>query len=65
MGTSTKIINSVLLDNVTVGEGCHLQNSVICSGATLCDRVTLKDCQVGPGYVVASGDHNGEEMAKQ
>lgn len=41
-----KVINCVLMDNVTVGDGSHIQNSIICSSAAVQERCTLKDCQV-------------------
>lgn len=41
-----KVINCVLMDNVSVADGSHIQNCVICSGAVIQERATLKDCQV-------------------
>lgn len=34
------------MDHVTIGDGCSIQASVICSNVQLQDRVVLKDCQV-------------------
>lgn len=47
LGAGVKVINCVLMDNVTVGDGSHIQNCVVCSGAVIQERATLKDCQVG------------------
>lgn len=46
LGASTKVINSVLQDNVVVGDGCSIQNSILCSGVHVKDKATVKDCQV-------------------
>lgn len=41
-----KVLNSVLQDGVTVGDGCHIQNSILCSGSVIMERASVKDCQV-------------------
>ncbi|CAL8468630.1 g8170 [Coccomyxa elongata] len=65
LGSNVKIINSVLMDGVQVQDGCHLQNSIVCHNAHLQERVTLRDCQVGPGLVVSEGlEHREEVLAK-
>lgn len=46
LGVNVKVINCVLMDGVTVADGCHIQNSILCNGATVQERCTLKDCQV-------------------
>jgi translation initiation factor eIF-2B subunit gamma len=59
------VINSVLMDGVALGDGAHVQNSVLCAGAAVGDGAALKECQVGPGFVVAAqADHRGETLAK-
>ncbi|GAB4821626.1 hypothetical protein N2152v2_008672 [Parachlorella kessleri] len=66
VGSNVKIINSVLLDGCVVRDNCHIQNSIICAGCELQERVSLKDCQVGPSYVVGEGgDFKGEVLAKK
>ena len=35
LGSNVKIINSVLMDSVVVDDSCHVQNSIVCSGAHL------------------------------
>ena len=35
LGANVKIINSVLMDGIVVDDGCHVQNSIVCSGAHL------------------------------
>jgi len=44
--SNVKVINCVIMDDVTVGDGCHIQNCIICSGAVVQERCSLKDCQV-------------------
>lgn len=34
------------MNHVTIGDGCSIQGSVICSNVQLQERVVLKDCQV-------------------
>lgn len=46
LGAGVKVINCVMMDNVSVADGSHIQNCVICSGAVIQERATLKDCQV-------------------
>jgi NDP-sugar pyrophosphorylase family protein len=35
LGSGVKIINSVLMEGCAVEDGCHLQSSILCSGAHL------------------------------
>ncbi|GAB4849495.1 hypothetical protein Ancab_004289 [Ancistrocladus abbreviatus] len=66
IGSNVKIVNSVVMNHVTIGDGCSIQGSVICSNAQLQERASVKDCQVGAGYVVtAGGEHKGESLAKK
>ncbi|KAL3354859.1 hypothetical protein AABB24_019113 [Solanum stoloniferum] len=66
IGSNVKIVNSVIMDHVTIGDGCSIQGSVVCSNVQLQERVVLRDCQVGAGYVVSSGsEHKGESLAKK
>lgn len=43
-----QIVNSVVMNHVTVEDGCLIQGSVVCSNVQLQERVVLKDCQVFP-----------------
>lgn len=66
IGSNVKIVNSVVMNHVTIGDGCSIQGSVICSNVQLQERVVLKDCQVGAGFVVTAGsEHKGESLAKK
>ncbi|KAI4385402.1 hypothetical protein MLD38_003432 [Melastoma candidum] len=66
IGFNVKIVNSVIMNHVTVGDGCSIHGSVICSNVQLQERVVLKDCQVGAGFVVVSGgEYKGESLAKK
>ena len=65
LGAGAKVINSVLMDGVVLGDGCHVQSAVVCRGAVVQERSTLKECEVGPGFLVAQGsDHRGETLAR-
>ncbi|MEW5317384.1 MAG: hypothetical protein WDW38_008684 [Sanguina aurantia] len=65
LGVGAKVLNSVLQDGVTVGDGCHIQNSILCSGAVILERASVKDCQVGPGHTVAGNmEYKGEVLCK-
>jgi len=44
----TQIANSVVMNHVTIADGCSIQGSVVCSTVQLQERVVLKDCQVIP-----------------
>ncbi|KAH9741830.1 NTP transferase domain-containing protein [Citrus sinensis] len=66
LGSKTTVVNSVVMNHVTIGDGCSIQGSVICSNAQLQERVALKDCQVGQGYVVSAGcEYKGESLARK
>ncbi|WIA38932.1 hypothetical protein OEZ86_005085 [Tetradesmus obliquus] len=65
LGANVKLISCVLMDGVSIADGSHVQNSIICSGAAVQERCTLKDCQVGPGFVVAqASEHKAETLAR-
>ncbi|CAA7044761.1 unnamed protein product [Microthlaspi erraticum] len=59
------VVNSVVMDHATIGDGCSIQGSVICSHAQLQERVALRDCQVEAGYVVCGDEHKGETFARK
>ena len=41
-----QVVNSIVMNHVTIGDGCSIQGSVICSNVQLQERAVLKDCQV-------------------
>lgn len=41
-----QIVNSIVMNHVTIEDGCSIQGSVVCSNVQLQERVVLKDCQV-------------------
>lgn len=66
IGSNVKVANSVIMNHVTIADGCSIQGSVICSNVQLQERVVLKDCQVGAGFVVTAGSEcKGEALAKK
>ncbi|KAL6577165.1 hypothetical protein OROMI_011441 [Orobanche minor] len=61
-----RIVNSDVNNYVTIGDGCSIQGSTICSNVQLQERAMLKDCQVGAGFVVTAGsEYKGESLAKK
>ncbi|GLU18957.1 hypothetical protein SLE2022_352310 [Rubroshorea leprosula] len=66
IGSNVKIVNSVVMNHVTIADGCSIQGSVICSNVQLQERVSLRDCQVGAGFVVTAGsEYKGESLARK
>ena len=41
-----QVVNSVVMNHVTIGDSCSIQGSIICSNVQLQERAVLKDCQV-------------------
>eukprot|EP00958_Prasinococcus_capsulatus_P011327 scaffold1124_cov361-Prasinococcus_capsulatus_cf.AAC.8 len=41
-----QVINSVVMDHVTLDDFCVIQNCIVCSGAHLHEKANLRDCQV-------------------
>lgn len=66
IGSNVKIFNSVVMNHVTIEDGCFIQGSVICSNVQLQERVVLKDCQVGAGYVLTAGsEYKSEPLSRK
>lgn len=41
-----QVINSVLMANVRVADGAHVQASILCDGVRVAEHAILRDCQV-------------------
>lgn len=41
-----QVVNSVVMNHVSIGDCCSIQGSVICSNVQLQERAVVKDCQV-------------------
>ncbi|KAK8926318.1 hypothetical protein KSP39_PZI018089 [Platanthera zijinensis] len=66
IGSNVKIVNSVVMNHVTIEDGCFIQGSVICNNVQIQERVVLKDCQVGEGYILTSGsEYKSESLSKR
>ncbi|KAJ1978853.1 Translation initiation factor eIF-2B subunit gamma [Dimargaris cristalligena] len=52
IGKNVKIVNSVLMDYITVEDGAKLDGCVICNNAKIQAKAQLKDCEVGASLVV-------------
>lgn len=65
LGNSVKIVSSIVMDDVIVEEGSHIQNSIICSGSHLQAQCSVRDCKVGPGFKLSEGsEYRDEVLAK-
>ena len=43
-----QILNSVVMNHVSIEDGCTVQGAVICSNVLLQEGCVLRDCQVSP-----------------
>ncbi|KAA6423077.1 MAG: hypothetical protein FRX49_07065 [Trebouxia sp. A1-2] len=62
LGNSVKIVSSIVMDDVIVEEGSHIQNSIICSGSHVQARCSVRDCKVGPGFKLSEGSEYRDEV---
>ncbi|UZJ53855.1 hypothetical protein CBS101457_003175 [Exobasidium rhododendri] len=49
-----RLAGCVLLDGSRVMENARLENVIVCAGAVIGERSTLKECDVGPGVSIAA-----------
>lgn len=52
IGNNVKISNSVILDHVIIEDGVKLEGSIVGVKAHIREKSFLKDCDVGPEYIV-------------
>lgn len=52
IGRNVRITNSLLMDHVVIQDNCKLDNVFAAAKSTIRDACELKDCQVGPQYVI-------------
>lgn len=62
LGNSVKIFSSIVMDDVIVEEGSHIQNSIICSGSHVQAQCSVRDCKVGPGFKLSEGSEYRDEV---
>mmetsp|Transcript_27875 Transcript_27875/g.28142 ORF Transcript_27875/g.28142 Transcript_27875/m.28142 type:complete len:501 (+) Transcript_27875:156-1658(+) len=55
VSAKTKVNSCVLMKTVQIGEGCTIQNSVICPGAIIESNSNLNECYIGSGTHIPSG----------
>lgn len=61
IGKNVKLIESVIMDHVTIGAGCTIKNSIVCANATIGPKISLTNCQVGHSYdLTERGDYKGD-----
>ena len=61
IGARSKLNNCVVMDNVKIGDGCTIQNSVICSQAVIENNCSLNDVRVGYSATVTTGSKIKDE----
>ncbi len=61
IGNFVRIINSVVMDGVSISERCTINNSIVFSGCVVGSGAQLKDCKVGPDSIIpANVDQKGK-----
>ncbi|KAJ3692263.1 hypothetical protein LUZ60_012613 [Juncus effusus] len=66
IGSNVKIVNSVVMNHVTIEDNCFIQGTVLSSNVQIQERASLKDCQVGAGYVITAGSElKSESITKK
>ncbi len=53
-----RVTNCILMDGVTLKEGCFVSGSLLCDGVIVPERVELKDCIVGKGATIKQGGNS-------
>ena len=61
MGKNVRIMRSILMDGVRVGDNAKLENCIVGTQAEIGDRAQLKETDVGPYYVVPRGAESKNE----
>lgn len=54
IGDRVKLTNCIVLDNVTIEEGCSLQGSILCYDVFVGNNAEIKDCIIGPGQKITA-----------
>lgn len=49
------LLSSILMDGVTLGEGCTVASSVVCEGVEVPDKVEINNCIVSRGFQCKPG----------
>lgn len=63
IGKFVKISNCIVMDHVTIADGVKLEGCVLCVGSKVDEKASLKDCEVGPKFVVEAGrEAEGEQL---
>ena len=60
MEEKVKLTNCIIMDKVTIKEGCNIVGSLLCEGAVIDERCDIKDCIVGKGFQFVAGGKSKE-----
>jgi NDP-sugar pyrophosphorylase family protein len=55
VATKSKLNNSIIMQNVIIGENCTVQNSILATGCVLEDNCNINDCLISANKIVSAG----------
>ncbi|XP_012144904.2 eukaryotic translation initiation factor 2B subunit gamma isoform X2 [Megachile rotundata] len=60
--SKTRVSYSTVMENVTIKQGCVIQNCILCNCCFIEEGTELKDCIVGPQHTVTAGSQHSREV---
>ena len=55
VATKSKLNNSIIMQNVIIGENCTVQNSILATGCVLEENCNINDCLISANKTVGAG----------
>ncbi|KAG0240060.1 hypothetical protein BGW41_007225 [Actinomortierella wolfii] len=52
IGKNVKIVSSIIMDHAVIEDGVRLEGVILCSASRVCEKSSLKDCEVGGNFRV-------------
>ncbi|KAG0265289.1 hypothetical protein DFQ27_000695 [Actinomortierella ambigua] len=52
IGKNVKIVSSIVMDHAVIEDGVRLEGCILCSTSKVCEKSSLKDCEVGGNFRV-------------
>lgn len=62
IGKNVKIVNSIIMDHAVLEDNVKIEGCILCSGSKVCEKSTLKDCEVGGGFRVEKDTNSRNEQ---
>ncbi|KAF8981570.1 hypothetical protein BGZ52_002729 [Haplosporangium bisporale] len=62
IGKNVKIVNSIIMDHAVLEDNVKVEGCILCSGSKVCEKSTLKDCEVGGGFRVEKDTNSRNEQ---